>query len=71
MELKGILKFADSTGAKKGIIQVVPESGAPVKIQVPLGLMSDVVRPLYESEVVVRGVFSRQKIHLSNIEPAE
>jgi hypothetical protein len=71
VEIKGILKFADSTNINNGVIKIISENGPTYRIQVPLGLMSDVVRPLYESEVVVKGVIRRQKIHLSNIEPAE
>jgi hypothetical protein len=54
-EIKGKLKFADSTKTD-GFIKVISIEGEAYKIKVPIGMMGDVVRPLYEENVMVRGV---------------
>jgi hypothetical protein len=54
-EIKGKLKFADSTKTD-GFIKVIGIEGEVSKIKVPIGIMGDVVRPLYEENVIVRGI---------------
>jgi hypothetical protein len=69
VEVKGILKFADSR--KRNEIQIVDKGDVRHTIVVPAGMMSDIVRPLWDTNVVVTGVQNRKKIELLDIRPAE
>ncbi len=53
VEVRGVLLEADATSRKEGRICVVA-NGREQSIRVPRGMMSDVVRPWFEEEVVVR-----------------
>jgi hypothetical protein len=71
IEIKGFLKFADSTKTTNGVIRIITSDSGVETIYVPLGLMSDLVRPLYESEVVVNAVIDNRGLkRLITIEPA-
>jgi hypothetical protein len=52
--LSGVLKYADSTKIRHGQIEIVEHSGRIHKIQVPLSMMADIVRPLFELSVMAR-----------------
>jgi hypothetical protein len=70
VEVKGTLKFADS---RKNIneIQIISAGGVRHTVVVPPGMMSDIVKPLWEEEVRVTGTQKRRKIHLMQIRAAE
>jgi hypothetical protein len=51
VEIRGILRYADSIDNKREI-RLETRVG-PVTIRVPAGLMADIVRPYYDEEVIV------------------
>lgn len=68
IEIKGTLLFADSRDEKKGIIEIEDEIGAKHKIKVAPGMMADIVRPMYEYEVIVKGRKKGKLIELDTID---
>ena len=54
-EVTGLLLVADGAQQQQGTIQVIDENGTRHTVSVPRGQMADIVRPLFDSEVVVRG----------------
>ena len=64
----GRLLFADSTKGSEGRIDLIDATKERHKIRVPEGMMTDIVRPLYEDEVTVTGVKRKGLIFLQNIE---
>jgi hypothetical protein len=70
VSIKGTLKFADST-RDTGQIQLVDESGKKHKIVVPEGMMADIVRPMWDTVVVVSGTKTFRGISLEDIVPAQ
>jgi len=67
VEIRGVLLEADATRQKHGEIEVVDEAGAKHKILVPRGMMSDIVKPMFEEEVVIRGQRRGEQVHLATI----
>jgi hypothetical protein len=70
VSIRGHLRFADST---KGTdqIKLVPENETPVRVRVPEGMMSDIVKPLWDQVVVVTGRMDRRgTLHLEEIRAA-
>jgi hypothetical protein len=67
IEVKGKLKFADSTSDKAGIIKLVDVHAEEHIIIVPEGMMSDIVRPLWDYDVVVNGIKTETGILLEEI----
>lgn len=68
VEIRGLLCAANSTKKVSGRIEVVEPSGAIHKIQVPLEQMADIVRPMYDYHVVVKGTRGNKGIiQLNNI----
>lgn len=54
--LRGMLRFADATHEDSGQIKIVDEQGhSTPNIKVPEGMMGDIVKPLWDSRVVVSG----------------
>lgn len=73
VQLRGELLIADATkrsGDKSGEIEIVTPGNVRVKVVVPPGLMSDIVKPLWESEVEVTGTRKGKKVHLTHIKAA-
>ena len=64
IELTGTLSFADS---KKSTIKLTDSNNTDYKIFVPKGLLSDVVKPYFEEEVVIRGVEKEGTIELIDV----
>ena len=52
-EVKGILLEADATKKRLGRIQIVDEHGVAHGVSVPRGMMSDIVKPMFEERVIV------------------
>jgi hypothetical protein len=69
VQVTGTLKFANSL-KKTNEIQIVSGGNVRHTIVVPEGMMSDIVKPLWEEEVTVTGTLKRKKIHLMQIRPA-
>jgi hypothetical protein len=67
----GTLRYADSTKDKKQVIKLVDENGKSHNVVVPEGMMTDIVKPLWEDIVVVTGVKMKNEIHLEDIKRAE
>ena len=53
--IQGNLLFADATKKKYGVIELVDSLNTIHKINVPLSMMADIVRPLFDYEVIVKG----------------
>ena len=66
-DIRGFLKEADSRDSKRGIIHVVDEEGTSHTVIVPPEMMSDIVKPLWDSHVVVTGERKKKIIHLTDI----
>ena len=70
MSITGRLLFADATSSEKQAIKLVDSSGKSYRIIVPEGMMSDIVRPLWEETVTVTGFYRRREIQLVDIKRA-
>lgn len=70
--VKGRLLFADHRKTEKGRIELVSTEDPPktYKVIVPEGMMSDIVRPLWEDTVAVTGRRTRRGIVLDDIRAA-
>lgn len=66
IEIIGRLLFADAKKSQ-GKIQVIDESGVAKSVIVPEGMMDDIVKPLWDEFVVVKGYQEKKKIYLSEI----
>ena len=67
--IQGILKEADARDSKRGKIHIIDKDGASHTVIVPPSMMADIVRPLWESEVIITGDRKRKLIHLTDIRP--
>jgi hypothetical protein len=70
VEVSGLLKMADSR-KKVDEIQIIDPGDVRHAVIVPEGMMSDIVKPLWDAEVAVTGVRKGRKIHLMQIRPVE
>lgn len=70
VQVVGLLKMADSRKAGKDQIQLISEDNVHHTVIVPPGMMSDIVRPLWDTRVIVSGVQHGSKIMLEDIRPA-
>ena len=66
MEIEGILRFADATG-QENRIRIVVDSGRPLSVRVPEGLMDDIVRPMWNHRVSVKALRKGRVIELQDI----
>jgi len=71
VEIKGILLVADAHRESKQYIMVVDADQRQHRVRVPTGMMGDIVRPLFEYEVVVRGKQAGKYLLLEDIRKAE
>ncbi len=55
VEIEGYLRFADATKGSHEI-RVEDDTGKKHKIEVPVSLMNDIVRPLWDNMVLVKGL---------------
>ena len=67
----GTLLEADATKRKEGVIEIVDGSGRSTRITVPRGMMSDIVKPMFEEWVQVVAMSRDNKLHLVSIDLAE
>lgn len=68
--LEGKLLFADATGTQNAI-KVLDRNGTKHRVTVPEGLMDDIVRPLWNRQVVVEGSKTGKTTILSDIRVVE
>jgi len=71
IHLQGILLAADARGQSQGRIEIVDDDGISHHVKVARGMMSDIVRPMFEQKVLVTGRQEHDLILLDAIEPAE
>lgn len=70
-EIRGVLLEADATSQRQGRIEVVSDDGQHHRIEVPRGMMSDIVKPLFEEPVVVQVSMAGGTVLLESIDLAE
>ncbi len=68
--VSGILKFADDTKEEKKI-KIVEDSGKTYSVSVPEGMLTDIVKPLWNDRVTVTGLKKGKTIQMNRIERAE
>ena len=68
IEITGTLSFADS---KKSKIKLTDSKNRDYQIEVPQGLLSDIVKPYFEETVIIKGIQKGKKITLKDIEKVE
>jgi len=66
IHVRGTLKFADAM-KEEGLLKLVATNGVQHKIKVPCGMMSDIVRPLWDYEVEVVGFDTPRWIVMEDI----
>jgi hypothetical protein len=69
--IRGKLLEADARSEQTGKIQVVSADGKRHPIQVPRGMMSDIVKPSFEEQVIVRARTKGKQLLLESIDLAE
>lgn len=69
VQVVGILKMADARKKDRDEIQLIDDRHLRHTIVVPPGMMSDIVRPLWDTQVVVTGVQKGKRINLQEIRP--
>ena len=68
IEIRGILRHADAMREDTNVIQVV-DGTKKHTVQVPQGMMNDIVRPMWDSHVIIQGVDTGGHIMLEDIRP--
>lgn len=71
--VRGELQFADITnrrGKQSNEIKIVTRGNIKFTVVVPAGMMDDIVKPLWASEVIVTGTRKGTKIYLADIQAA-
>ena len=66
----GTLLEADATRQKEGVIEIVDDSGTSHRVFVPRGMMSDIVKPMFEERVEVVAIIFDSKLKLVSIDTA-
>lgn len=67
--VRGVLRFADATHRDSGHIKIVDEEGKTThQVRVPEGMMNDIVKPLWDTTVVIKGRRKGNYILLQDIE---
>ena len=73
--IQGKLLYADSTKSKSDKIKIIDKEGKTHNVKVPEGMMSDIVRPMWDSSIQIKGVRKKAGrgtlIELQDIEPLE
>ena len=75
VEVQGGLRYADSTKSSKETIKIIDKDGKSHTVKVPEGMMNDIVRPMWDSLIVIKGVRKGRGrgsyIELQDIAPME
>ena len=66
IEVRGILRHADAMREDSSVIQVIDGKKKHI-VQVPQGMMNDIVRPMWDSHVIIQGVDTGEHIMLEDI----
>jgi hypothetical protein len=66
----GVLRFADALRSEQRI-KLVDDKGKPHNILVPEGMMTDIVKPLWNDRVVVTGRVQKRALLLDDIQVAD
>ena len=66
IEIRGVLRHADAMREDSNVIQVI-DSKKKYIVQVPQGMMNDIVRPMWDSHVIIQGVDTGEHIMLEDI----
>lgn len=67
--VRGVLRFADATHRDSGHIKIVDEESKTTHaVKVPEGMMNDIVKPLWDTTVVIKGRREGNYIILQDIE---
>ncbi len=69
IQVVGSLKMADARKKDQDEIQLIDDRHLRHTIVVPPGMMSDIVKPLWDTQVVVTGIQKGKKINLQDIRP--
>lgn len=67
----GLLLEADATRQKEGVIEIVGDEGVATRVVVPRGMMSDIVKPMFEERVEAVVIVRDNKLHLVSIDVAK
>ncbi|HUT02508.1 MAG TPA: hypothetical protein VM163_01275 [bacterium] len=70
-ELSGVLLEADAKSSSRGVIQVVDDAGKSHRFVVPRGIMSDIVKPMFEERVTVTAQRKGRGFLLESIHPVD
>ena len=68
VEIRGTLRFADATGQESNLIKIVSDTGRRRTVTVPEGMMNDIVRPMWDSKVLIKCVQRGRNLVLQDIE---
>lgn len=68
VEIRGVLRYADATSRNGSQIKVVDRESKIHLVQVPAGMMNDIVRPMWDDPVVIRGIRTGNRITLVTID---
>jgi hypothetical protein len=68
--IRGNLRYADEL-ADHHEIRIVDSNETAHRIIVPEGMMDDIVRPMWHSEVIIKGIRREKVIELESIDPVE
>lgn len=66
IEIRGVLRHADAMREDSNVIQVIDGKKKHI-VQVPKGMMNDIVRPMWDSHVIIQGVDTGEHIMLEDI----
>jgi len=69
-QITGTLLFADKIGDKREI-RIVDENGIAHRVHVPEGLMDDIVKPMWDSKVIITGLQKGKLLEMQDIQSAE
>lgn len=69
VEIRGVLRYADATRGSGTQIRVVDSESKAHPIEVPAGMMNDIVRPMRDERVVIQGIRTGNRITLLSIDP--
>lgn len=67
VEIRGILRYADATRGSGNQIRIIDAKQKSHRVSVPLGMMNDIVRPMWDSMVTITGRLVGNIIELQDI----
>lgn len=70
VRVTGRLAFANALRVTRNLIKISPREGKPLTVVVPEGLMDDIVRPLWDTEVTLTAVREGKDLKLLEINSA-